>query len=109
MVWGCKEHHTPAGEECQGYIDQGELFTRAHAADLARQRPLPSPKETTVTTDPGQYCLACGSSRTYWTFSTVNGDVWDCGCCVHQWTIEVDEMITERSANGPGDHISEVG
>ena len=39
VVWGCKEHETPAGEECQGCIDQGELFTRADAADLARQRP----------------------------------------------------------------------
>ncbi len=34
VVWGCKEHQTPAGEECQGCADQDELFTRA---DVARQ------------------------------------------------------------------------
>jgi hypothetical protein len=38
VVWGCKEHQTQAGEECQGCLDQGELFTRADAADLARQK-----------------------------------------------------------------------
>lgn len=39
VVWGCKEHQAPPGQECQGCIDQGELFTRADAADLARRRP----------------------------------------------------------------------
>lgn len=29
VVWGCKEHQTPAGMECQGCLDQGELFRRA--------------------------------------------------------------------------------
>jgi hypothetical protein len=28
VVRGCKEHQTPAGQECQGCADQGELFTR---------------------------------------------------------------------------------
>lgn len=27
VVWGCGIHHTPAGTECQGYADQGELIT----------------------------------------------------------------------------------
>jgi hypothetical protein len=39
VVWGCKEHQTPPGDECQGCADQGELFTRADAADLARRKP----------------------------------------------------------------------
>jgi uncharacterized protein (DUF983 family) len=54
-----------------------------------------------VTTDPDQCCQACGSGRTYWTFSSVDGDVWDCGSCGHQWTVEVSEMITERSSTDP--------
>lgn len=29
VVWGCTEHRTPAGQECHGCADQGELFTRA--------------------------------------------------------------------------------
>jgi hypothetical protein len=47
-----------------------------------------------VTVDFGQPCPACGSSSTYWTFSTVDGDAWDCGNCGHQWTITVDEQET---------------
>jgi len=39
VVWGCKEHQTPAGEECQGCADQGELFTRAEATKSARTSP----------------------------------------------------------------------
>ena len=62
-----------------------------------------------MTTDPGQYCQTCASGRTYWTFSSVDGDVWDCGTCGHQWTVEVSEMITESCDNRPGDHIREVG
>lgn len=38
VVWGCKEHQTPAGEECQGCADQGELFTHAEAAKAARRK-----------------------------------------------------------------------
>lgn len=38
VVWGCKEHQTPAGEECQGCIDQGELFTLADTAKSVRRR-----------------------------------------------------------------------
>lgn len=38
VVWGCKEHQTPAGEECQGCADQGELFTHADLAKAARKR-----------------------------------------------------------------------
>lgn len=26
VVWGCKTHRTPAGAECQGCADQGELL-----------------------------------------------------------------------------------
>jgi hypothetical protein len=29
VVWGCDIHRTPAGTECQGCADQGELFTWA--------------------------------------------------------------------------------
>lgn len=39
VVWGCREHQTPAGTECQGCADQGELFTRADAARSAGRRP----------------------------------------------------------------------
>jgi hypothetical protein len=35
VVWGCKEHGTPAGEECQGCRNQGELFGRT---DVPKQR-----------------------------------------------------------------------
>lgn len=28
VVWGCETHRTPAGESCQGCLDQGELFDR---------------------------------------------------------------------------------
>lgn len=38
VVWGCKDHQTPAGQECQGCADQGELFTRADAVRSARKR-----------------------------------------------------------------------
>lgn len=27
VVWGCDIHRTPAGTECQGCTDQGELIT----------------------------------------------------------------------------------
>lgn len=91
VVWGCKEHQTPSGQECQGCGDQGELFTRADAAGLARKRPVSRPEEITVTTDLGQRCPMCGSGATYWTFSTREGDIWDCGSCGHQWTVAVDE------------------
>jgi hypothetical protein len=39
VVWGCAEHQTPPGEECQGCAAQGELFSRADVADLARKTP----------------------------------------------------------------------
>ena len=55
-----------------------------------------------MTTDPGQYCQACGSSHTYWTFSSVDGDVWDCGSCGHQWTVEVRETIKKRHGDEQG-------
>ena len=35
VVWGCAIHHTPAGTECQGCLDQGELFGHV---DVPRQR-----------------------------------------------------------------------
>jgi uncharacterized protein (DUF983 family) len=62
-----------------------------------------------MTTDRGRHCQACGSGRTYWTFTSVDGDAWDCGSCGHQWVVEVVEMITERSSDGLGDHTREVG
>lgn len=37
VVWGCNENQTPAGQECQGCADQGELFTRADVAGSARK------------------------------------------------------------------------
>jgi hypothetical protein len=40
--------------------------------------------------------------HTYWTFSSADGDVWDCGTCGHQWTVEVRETIKERQADGLG-------
>jgi hypothetical protein len=46
VVWGCKEHQTPPGQECQGCADQGELFTRADAADLARKSPYHNRRRT---------------------------------------------------------------
>jgi hypothetical protein len=55
-----------------------------------------------VTTDPGQYCQECGSGRTYWIFTSVDGDVWDCGSCGHQWTVEVVGMIIHSSGNRLG-------
>ena len=62
-----------------------------------------------MSTDPDQSCQACGSGRTYWTFSSVDGDVWDCGSCGHQWTVEVRETIKERTPMGEGDHNRKVG
>ena len=62
-----------------------------------------------MTTDPGQRCPARGSGRTYWTFSSVDGDVWDCGGCGYQWTIEVGEMITDRRGDRLGDHTRHLG
>ena len=38
VVWGCTEHQTPAGQECQGCADQGELFTRFEASQSTRKR-----------------------------------------------------------------------
>jgi len=62
-----------------------------------------------VITDPGQWCQACGSGRTYWTFSSVDGDVWDCGSCGHQWTVEVGEMTTPKSGSGLGINTGNIG
>jgi hypothetical protein len=28
VVWGCEIHRTPAGENCRGCADQGDLFSR---------------------------------------------------------------------------------
>jgi len=55
------------------------------------------------------FCPACDSGSTYWAFSTVDGDVWYCGSCGHQWTVEISEMIKGTHRNGAGDHISEIG
>lgn len=41
-----------------------------------------------VTDDRGQCCPVCTSTRTYWIFSAVDGDAWDCGSCGYQWTVE---------------------
>jgi hypothetical protein len=38
VVRGCKEHRPPAGEECQGCADQGEMFPRADAASATCRR-----------------------------------------------------------------------
>ncbi len=38
VVWGCKEHQTPPGEECQGCLDQGELFTRADIVSVSQPK-----------------------------------------------------------------------
>ena len=35
VIWGCDTHRTPAGETCQGCLDQGDLFDRA---DVPAQR-----------------------------------------------------------------------
>jgi hypothetical protein len=56
-----------------------------------------------VTTDPRQYCPARGSGHTYWTFTSVDGDFWDCGSCGQEWTVEVVEMTTHKSGNRAGD------
>ncbi len=37
VVWGCTEHQTPVGQDCQGCADQGQLFSRADAAKSARR------------------------------------------------------------------------
>ena len=55
-----------------------------------------------MTTDPSLRCPVCDSAGTYWIFSTIEGDVWDCGSCGHQWTVDVAEMITQRRGNGVG-------
>jgi Zn ribbon nucleic-acid-binding protein len=44
-----------------------------------------------VTVDLGQPCPACGSTSTYWIFSAVDSDAWDCGSCGHQWTVTIDK------------------
>lgn len=36
--WGCDLHQTPAGQDCQWCIQQGELFLRAEAATHRRRR-----------------------------------------------------------------------
>ncbi|MGH3777965.1 MAG: hypothetical protein ACRDRR_19905 [Pseudonocardiaceae bacterium] len=39
VVWGCNIHRTPAGTQCQGCADQGELLTRDEVyRDRRRQR-----------------------------------------------------------------------
>ena len=43
-------------------------------------------------------CPVCSSGHTYWTFSSVDGDVWYCGSCGHQWTIEISEITPHRGA-----------
>jgi hypothetical protein len=35
VIWGCGTHRTPAGETCQGCLDQGDLFDRT---DVPAQR-----------------------------------------------------------------------
>lgn len=55
------------------------------------------------------YCPACDSGTTYWTFSTMDGDVWYCGSCGHQWMVEVGEMINDRRGDGLGDHTRDLG
>jgi ribosomal protein L37AE/L43A len=66
---------------------------------------LSQPEENTVTNDVGQRCPACDSGRTYWAYSTVDGDVWDCGSCGRQWTVAVDEpRVDSRRRN----HTREV-
>jgi hypothetical protein len=36
VVWGCRIHGTPAGLECQGCLDQGELLTWADIREMRR-------------------------------------------------------------------------
>ena len=36
--WGCDLHRTPAGQDCQWCLQQGELFPRDHAATHRRRR-----------------------------------------------------------------------
>jgi hypothetical protein len=38
VVWGCTTHRTPAGQSCDGCRRQGELFSRADAAQQTRKR-----------------------------------------------------------------------
>lgn len=57
-----------------------------------------------MTGDLRERCPACGGDHTYWTCSSVDGDVWDCGSCGHQWTVEVDEMIVHESGRARGSH-----
>jgi hypothetical protein len=58
---------------------------------------MTTPAEHSMITSPGPVLPACDSGSTYWTFSTMDGDVWYCG---RQWTVEVSEMITETRSNG---------
>jgi hypothetical protein len=38
VMWGCTEHHTPAGTTCQACADQGELFGRRDAGKSTYRR-----------------------------------------------------------------------
>jgi hypothetical protein len=38
VVWGCAIHRIPAGEECQGCADQGELLTWDDIRETQRQQ-----------------------------------------------------------------------
>ena len=49
-----------------------------------------------MTVDVDQHCPVCSSTHIYWTFSTVDADVWDCGSCGYQWAVKVAEIIKNR-------------
>jgi RNase P subunit RPR2 len=94
VVWGCKEHQTPAGQECQGCADQGELFSRADAARSARKKfPMTitiKPRKTVASDQEG--CQGCGESGGLrWVGSTAGADSWTCNECGHQRRIAVHE------------------
>jgi hypothetical protein len=36
--WGCHEHRTPAGQDCEHCAQQGELFARADAGRSTYRR-----------------------------------------------------------------------
>lgn len=38
VTWGCRVHQTPAGQECQGCADQGELLSWDDIREARRQR-----------------------------------------------------------------------
>lgn len=38
VLWGCREHRTPAGTPCRHCCDQGELFPRSRSATTAGGR-----------------------------------------------------------------------